>query len=648
MVNLTHLVDLDVSDNRITFPSMNGSLFYRLESLDASNNELVDVPRSALNDQLTKLALSSNRLTTLPSDAPLHQMEFLYLDNNLLTELPANVTLTSMVRLHLENNNLGTLPSAWCYASGLQYLYLESNNITHLPNEFGLHMPLLTTLSLSNNSLVSLPPFFGNLSWITNLDLSSNNLTSITSAAVINMPLDTFNISNNLLEHLPAGLHCNILDASSNRIRRVEANIHVATIILRRNLIELVSTGFLSILSFASLEFNQISQIILGNGRDDINMPLGNGGNVEIVADTSSLLIYLNLSHNAFRSQPSWNIHFPQLVSLDLSWNQLTAIDDLASLVNAPRLQQLDLSSNPLKRFTSPTTIGFPHPDLRRIDIRQSQQLQLNATDGSQWFGSTFRANSVFDQYDGDFRCHGFIATDPDGFYGAATILVDPQVMAFEHCLCFSSYAWYNTSSSCQPCPAGLLCDPHIYRPVHRVQHGWYPIKDGHLSSRDSLLQSNVSACWPGMCSPNERDDFVCSEGHDPESMLCSKCLPGYYRIGHHCIECGGVNWLSYLWVPLALILAHLFVAALLPGPDSTLPQRAIQTIVITWAQLTAVVIPNILVIPETRDDANSYIILSMKKLGIPWGFECTWPGWDPKVLFWITLALPPIRKSVV
>ena len=143
---------------------------------------------------LTHLDLSGNRLRSINLPKihfrPLSSLKFLNLADNQCAILKENMFthLTSLVSLHLERNNLSSVVSK--YGRQLQFaglnrleeLYITSNNITTLPEEFLKNQTSLKTLQADHNKIGSLgPKLFKYTKKLERLNLKHNKISFIGS-----------------------------------------------------------------------------------------------------------------------------------------------------------------------------------------------------------------------------------------------------------------------------------------------------------------------------------------------------------------------------------------------------------------------------------------------------------------------------------
>lgn len=115
---------------------------------------------------------------------------------------------TKTVMIHHQNIfALPTDPHFWQYLVRLESFFVFNNDLTELPNIFGI-MTQLTELYLSNNKLRNLPPSIGLLEHLEHLDLSSNCLEEIPKEMAHLTSLTGLILSRNQFKRLSSFIEC--------------------------------------------------------------------------------------------------------------------------------------------------------------------------------------------------------------------------------------------------------------------------------------------------------------------------------------------------------------------------------------------------------------------------------------------------------
>jgi Leucine-rich repeat (LRR) protein len=232
------------------------------------------------------------------------------------TDLNGNV-----IGLALHDKKLTKIPESIFQLQHLKVLSLQSNHLTALPTEIE-DLKKLTVLNLENNYFASFPDEI----------LKLKNLTIL-------------NLSDNELEYLPDGngnrngigqlKNLRQLDLSGNQLEYIPYNIQG-----------------LNNLTVLNLSNNELKSPIIREEKQEKSNETGQFNN----------LTELNLSGNQLKSIPSEIQNYTNLAVLDISDNELTAIDPLFgsdSQQNPDKsgqlknLTELDLSGNRLKSIPS-------------------------------------------------------------------------------------------------------------------------------------------------------------------------------------------------------------------------------------------------------------------------------------------------------
>ncbi|KAJ2018787.1 cysteinyl-tRNA synthetase, partial [Coemansia sp. S85] len=127
------------------------------------------------------VSLRSNKLTQCHLTNPAHTLVFLDLSRNQLTELP---------------------PDTFVHLPMLEHLVLDSNHIVSIPPSVG-NLSNLVRLSCANNILSLIPIELTRLEKLTTLDLHNNNLKLLPPEIWLMPKLAVLSLSSNLLEQFP-------------------------------------------------------------------------------------------------------------------------------------------------------------------------------------------------------------------------------------------------------------------------------------------------------------------------------------------------------------------------------------------------------------------------------------------------------------
>ncbi|XP_069698714.1 protein phosphatase PHLPP-like protein isoform X2 [Periplaneta americana] len=264
--NYGNLTQLDVSENSIE--TLDLSALSKLECVQCARNRLSELTLSgkaltsliAGNNRLQKLNInpppthlkhldvSYNELETLPDwTAGCPQLRSLFASHNKLRALPEHLfcgELGSLQTLQLSYNQLQRLPAVIRHVP-LQELFLQSNSLATLPNNFFTASVRLRVLNLSNNRLCELPAGCDQTHQLEKLYLTANcladnslqvlgrlgNLRTLHAAynCITTLPescmavwkeLEELVLSGNKLQSLPH----NIIHLQHLRVLRVHSN----------------------------------------------------------------------------------------------------------------------------------------------------------------------------------------------------------------------------------------------------------------------------------------------------------------------------------------------------------------------------------------------------------------------------------------
>lgn len=278
--NLSNLRELHLQDNLLTNQGIANetlSQLSRLEYLDLSNNNLVEVPLG-LPRSLLLLHLEKNSIRSIPPDAlsPLKNLEYLLMHNNKLRSRSIHPAafqgLKKLHTLHLYNNILERVPRG--LPRRAKTLMLLHNSITEIGRNDLALLYTLTELNLSYNKLTS-PKLhheaFRKLRQLEMLDLSGNSLQSFP----VGLPrsLQVLEVRHNDLSVIPDGAltgmdQLNKLILSNNQLKLNSAYqgawmelTTLTTLDLSGNLLSHIPTDLPESLQYLYLQNNRISSV---------------------------------------------------------------------------------------------------------------------------------------------------------------------------------------------------------------------------------------------------------------------------------------------------------------------------------------------------------------------------------------------------
>ncbi|KAJ5077449.1 hypothetical protein M0811_05972 [Anaeramoeba ignava] len=298
-LQLTKLIDLDLSDNRIE--RFEDNAFMHLHSI-------------------SKLNLAKNRISSLPeSVSTMRNLSMLNLSSNNLQKLPQNIgNLVNLKELDLSENKLQSLPDEIGQLIFVYKLMLNGNQLKSLPQTFS-HMKNLNVLNLSKNLFECVPPVLFSFSKLQKLTMSDCKLRIFPSNMILLMTLKELNLS-------------------ANNIRLLSPSI-----------------GMMRSLSELNLSNNKIAEIPdsffdLGNSPKASLCKIDFSGNQ--LGEFSELwfrftnLQELDLSHNRIQKFPIDGFEkFSSIESLKLSHNRCENID-ISSARRLTKLEFLHLEGN--------------------------------------------------------------------------------------------------------------------------------------------------------------------------------------------------------------------------------------------------------------------------------------------------------------
>jgi uncharacterized protein (TIGR02996 family) len=286
---------------------------WKISSQTTSPEELFD-----LDPETTEVSVVNRELATLPEGLPqLTALQSLDLHGNHLAELPDWIgDFPSLEFLGIGGNPLRSLPESIGMLRNLRQLFCSNTEtLESLPDTIG-QLTALQGLQLSFNALKAVPDSIGKLVHLRKLDLCHNELTVLPDTVGKLRELRTLELTGNRLSHLPNAMsHLSMLsdlDIRANRFRH-----------LPRCLSQLPRLQRLGLGENPGLDVAEVCRMLAG-------VPS---------------LRHLSLFMMKLTRLPDEIGLLCQLESLDVSWNQLSALP--ASLARLTNLRHFNLDHNP-------------------------------------------------------------------------------------------------------------------------------------------------------------------------------------------------------------------------------------------------------------------------------------------------------------
>uniref|UniRef100_A0A914HXV5 Chaoptin n=1 Tax=Globodera rostochiensis TaxID=31243 RepID=A0A914HXV5_GLORO len=379
-IYLSNLIRLDLSHNRIA--RLTKDVFERLDSLEwlsLDYNKMLEFPRNTLSplNRLKHLSMEANLLQMLPNYAFqwLVHLQWLSLAKNRLSSINAKMfhsTSAIQIRwLNLANNRISRMETAaFQNLPNLERLYLSHNRLTTLHTQILSSLKNLRQLSLAHNNInTTQESAFANLPHLEELTLAHNRLRTIKEGVFHKVPsLARLDLSHNRIEAFDLDFlgasqvyQLRALDLSFNVIRKLEiqsAKYSLRSLDLHNNQLEFVHgqmfQGFEQLRS-VDLSQNDLIDLNAGSFWSSTRLErivLSENNLRTIWRDTfrdQNLIIELNLAGNVLHSLDSGVFGKDNLLGLDLSRNNFSAIPIRALTSVRGSLSVLKMSRNGVK-----------------------------------------------------------------------------------------------------------------------------------------------------------------------------------------------------------------------------------------------------------------------------------------------------------
>ena len=348
------VVELDLSDKRLSSLHKLDEFCGKLVCLDASNNALSHL--DGIPGGIRQLRLVDNRLSEMTAWNNLANLQYLDVSGNDITSLSGLRQLVHLRSLRADNNQLTSLDGIYGH-DGLLSIRARDNPIRHVDFE-GSMLNRLTEVDLAGNEI----EYIGGLDQLeslTTLKLQRNRLEVFELPSEGLSRLRYLDVTNNRLTSLDIqGLpRLSLLHADRNRLTTV-TGFHRARHLDSLSLREQNGESPLDV-SFLSTAYEVRKLFLSGNKLskfdpqvDFLNLQLLELANCGIQALTRNLGQLM-----------------PNIRTLNINFN---AISDLSPLRYIPRMKKLLAAGNRVTDLLSAAEVLSGFPDLKTLDLRDN------------------------------------------------------------------------------------------------------------------------------------------------------------------------------------------------------------------------------------------------------------------------------------
>ncbi|XP_078583899.1 uncharacterized protein LOC144866412 [Branchiostoma floridae x Branchiostoma japonicum] len=311
-----------------------------------------------------QLDLSNKGLASVPDEVfSITDLQYLHLNNNRLSRIPEAIgRLRKLRRFDAFDNLLTSLPQATISLMELEELYVYNNKLTELPDGMDV-LQKLERFLVRDNKLEEIPAEICFLYNLKMFDASRNKLSSLPPGIEKMQSLTKLCLSGNQITEVPSGV-CGLsnleeLSVGSNPIRRLPDDFSHLDRLKTLDIVDCQFDEFpRQVLQLKALEELYAGQ---AKGKKFFVLPDEAGGmehlsllslsknRLRTLPSTMSRLHKLrkiSLRHNEFENFPEVLCKLPELEVVDVRDNLIASLP--TTLEKAAKLKDLDVSGNPL------------------------------------------------------------------------------------------------------------------------------------------------------------------------------------------------------------------------------------------------------------------------------------------------------------
>ncbi|XP_065160953.1 protein artichoke [Atheta coriaria] len=369
-LNMT-IEDLKLNHNELSeLTSFTFSGLQHVSYMSLADNPIPDMPVQVFEmmPKIKTLDIGRMHLKKLPEESfrSLPLLDTLVLPGNQIYRIDTHAIPPTTIKLHLARNAIRDLNGSLRHLTDLQWLFLNTNELTSLDGELPINGIKILMLHAANNSLTNIPQDIKAYPNLDNLFLQNNLITALDGALSKSRKLERVHLENNRISRLlPDDFeeteNLQVLELQNNLITSLNSSLlplkRLRSLNLTHNMLNEFSwheVRTLTELRHLDLSSNKIRHLsgmtpnMVEWETKLTNLRLDNNQLHSLNGALSGLrsLLRLNLSCNSLsRISPDDLIGLDSLTMLDISHNQLTTLEE-TSKTFLPALQELLASDN--------------------------------------------------------------------------------------------------------------------------------------------------------------------------------------------------------------------------------------------------------------------------------------------------------------